>query len=210
MLTLEEYLCFHNKMESTADQDLLIAIGNNDRIAFTVLFDRYWQRLFQSAKARLADDDAAQDIVQEIFIKLWQRRNALDIRGPVENYLQGAVRLSVINHFNSKKANLVQLEDTLDRVNILEDSIDSLTDYLDMERTLTQAVELMPEMLKKIYQLRSEHLSVKAIAGELGLAEQTVKNYISEVLRRLRIVLVQKFPEKHLTYLAFIVAVLNK
>ncbi|WP_316815164.1 RNA polymerase sigma factor [Pedobacter nyackensis] len=195
-------------MESIADQDLLILIRHDDKDAFTTLFDRYWQRLFQSAKARLGGDDAAKDIVQEIFIKLWQRRSDLNIKGPLENYLQGAVRLSVISHYNSKKVNQVLLEDSLDRINILEDSIESLTDYLDMEQTLTEAVELMPEMLKKIYQLRSENLSVREIAGTLGLAEQTVKNYISEVLRRLRIVIAQKYPEKHLTYMAVLAAML--
>jgi DNA-binding NarL/FixJ family response regulator len=68
----------------------------------------------------------------------------------------------------------------------------------------------MPEMLQKVYQLRSENLSVKAIAGELGLAEQTVKNYISEVLRRLRHTIVEKHPEKHVTYLAVLMALLHK
>lgn len=197
-------------MESLVDHDLLCLMRNNDQDAFTILFDRYWARLFQSARARLADDDTAKDLVQEIFISFWNRRNALEIKGPVELYLQGAVRLSIINHYKSAKANQLLLEDSLERINILEDSIDSLTDYLEMELILTQAVELMPEMLKKIYQLRSENRSVKAIAGELGLAEQTVKNYISEVLRRLRIVLAQKFPEKHLTYMAILATLLHK
>jgi RNA polymerase sigma factor (sigma-70 family) len=197
-------------MESISDQELLLQIQHGDHDAFDILFDRYWQRLFQSARARLNDSDTAQDIVQEIFIKIWQRRATLNINGPIENYLQSAVRLSVISHYRSKKATEVQLEDALERINMLEDSIESLTDYLELEKTLQQTVELMPEMLKRVYQLRSENLSVKAIAGELGLADQTVKNYISEVSRRLRIAIAQKYPEKHLTYMALIIAMLHK
>jgi RNA polymerase sigma factor (sigma-70 family) len=197
-------------MESISDQELLLQIQHGDHDAFDILFDRYWQRLFQSARARLNDSDTAQDIVQEIFIKIWQRRATLNINGPIENYLQSAVRLSVISHYRSKKATEVQLEDALQRINMLEDSIESLTDYLELEKTLQQTVELMPEMLKRVYQLRSENLSVKAIAGELGLADQTVKNYISEVSRRLRIAIAQKYPEKHLTYMALIIAMLHK
>jgi predicted transcriptional regulator len=68
----------------------------------------------------------------------------------------------------------------------------------------------MPEMLRKVYLLRSENHSVKAIAGELGLADQTVKNYIAEVSRRLRIVIAEKYPEKHLTYMALLIAILHK
>jgi RNA polymerase sigma factor (sigma-70 family) len=197
-------------MESISDQELLLQIQHGDHDAFDILFDRYWQRLFQSARARLNDSDTAQDIVQEIFIKIWQRRATLNMNGPIENYLQSAVRLSVISHYRSKKATEVQLEDALQRINMLEDSIESLTDYLELEKTLQQTVELMPEMLKRVYQLRSENLSVKAIAGELGLADQTVKNYISEVSRRLRIAIAQKYPEKHLTYMALIIAMLHK
>jgi RNA polymerase sigma-70 factor (ECF subfamily) len=197
-------------MESLSDQELLLRVQRGDHDAFDILFDRYWQRLFQSARARLNDSDTAKDIVQEIFIKIWQRRATLDISGPLENYLQSAVRLSVISHYRSKKVKEVQLEDALQRINMLEDSIESLTDYLELEKTLQQTVELMPEMLKRVYQLRSENLSVKAIAGELGLADQTVKNYISEVSRRLRIAIAQKYPEKHLTYMALIIAVLYK
>lgn len=68
----------------------------------------------------------------------------------------------------------------------------------------------MPDMLQKVYQLRSKNKAVKEIASELGVAEQTVKNYISEVLRRLRIGIVDKHPEKQVTYVAIIFALLNK
>ena len=197
-------------MESLSDQELLLRVQRDDHDAFDILFDRYWQRLFQGARARLNDSDTAKDIVQEIFIRIWQRRATLNINGPLENYLQSAVRLSVISHYRSKKATQVQLDGALERINMLEDSIESLTDYLELERTLQLTVELMPEMLKRVYQLRSENLSVKAIAGELGLADQTVKNYISEVSRRLRIVIAQKYPEKHLTYMVLIAAMLHK
>jgi RNA polymerase sigma factor (sigma-70 family) len=198
-------------MKSLTDQELLLQMRHGDHDAFDVLFDRYWQRLFRTARARLNDRDIAQDIVQEIFISLWQRRAAIEISGPLENYLQSAVRLSVIGYYRSKKVTEVRLEDALQRINMLEDSVESLTDYLELEKTLQHTIELIPEMLKRVYQLRSENLSIKAIAGELGLADQTVKNYISEVSRRLRLAIAQKYPEKHLTYMvALIVAILYK
>lgn len=75
----------------------------DDHGAFDILFDRYWERLFLSERSRLNGSDIAKDIVQEIFIKIGQRRAVLNITGSLENYLQGAVRLSVINHFNSAK-----------------------------------------------------------------------------------------------------------
>ncbi|HEY9001882.1 MAG TPA: sigma-70 family RNA polymerase sigma factor [Mucilaginibacter sp.] len=193
-----------------SDKELLDQISLHDQQAFNTLFDRYWDKLYRIARARLDDETEAQDIVQEIFIKLWQRRETIEINTSVENYLQGAVRLSVIGHYRSLKADQAKLQNALERINILENSIHSLTDYLELEQTLEEALNLMPDMLKKVYQLRSENHSVKAIAGELGLADQTVKNYIAEVTRRLRSIIIEKYPERHLTYMAIIIAMLHK
>src|ERR1700749_4568106 len=147
-------------MKQYSDIELLSQIRQHDHHAFQTLFDRYWEKLYRTARARLDDETEAQDIVQEIFIKLWQRREQIAIHTAVENYLQSAVRLSVIGHFRSRKASETQLQHALERINILEDSIHSLTDYIELEQTLEEAVSLMPETLKRVYQLRSENLSV--------------------------------------------------
>lgn len=196
--------------ENSPDKTLLLQIKEDDNFAFDLLFERYWEKLYQAANARLNDDAVAQDLVQEIFIKLWQRRKVLEIQLSLEYYLLSAVRLSVMGHFRSQKTNDIRMQDALRRISYLEDSIESHADYLELEKTLENAVNSMPEMLQRVYQLRSENLSVKAIAGQLGLAEQTVKNYISEVLRRLRQTIVEKHPEKHVTYLAVLMTLLHK
>lgn len=197
-------------MAHATDQDLLQRLKHDEHQALEILFDKYWPQLFRTACARLNNSDLAQDIVQELFIDIWKRRSTLAINGSLENYLLRAVKFSVISHYRSRKVTEVQLEDALQRVEMLEDSVASLTDYLELEHTLQQAVDAMPEMLKRVYELRSENLSVKAIAGELGLADQTVKNYIGEVLRRLRLSIAEKHPEKHLTYMALAFAILHK
>ena len=196
-------------LQNITDQELLQQMQYDDHLAFETLFDRYWKPMFRAAQARLKDSATAQDIVQEIFIKMWQRRSTLIITGPLENYLMSSVRLSVLYHYRSQKANPVSMDDALDRINVLESSLDSLTDYIELEKTLADAVITMPEMLQKVYELRSENRSIKDIAQQLGLADQTVKNYISEVIRRLRVVIVQQHPEKSLTYLSLLLFVLH-
>ncbi|SCW48324.1 RNA polymerase sigma factor [Mucilaginibacter sp. NFR10] len=191
-------------MIEIADTILLSRIREDDHSAFDLLFERYWERAYQAARARLDDEAQAQDLIQEIFIKLWQRRHSLNIQTSFEQYLLSAVRLSVISYFRSQKVTHVRLEDALQRLELLENSIHDHSGYLELEQTLEQAVKHMPEMLQKVYELRSENHSVKAIASELGLAEQTVKNYISEVLRRLRIAISEKHPEQSAAYLALI------
>jgi RNA polymerase sigma-70 factor (family 1) len=194
--------------EQLTDSALLLQIKDDQHSSFNLLFDRYWEKLYCAALARVDDDAIAQDIVQELFIKIWQRRHTLTIQLSLENYLLSAVRLSVLSYFRSRKVNVVRLEDALQRIEYLEESMNANADYLELEKTLEDAVNKMPDMLQKVYLLRSENKPVKEIAGELGIAEQTVKNYISEVLRRLRNTIIEKHPEKQVTYLALIIAFL--
>ncbi|WP_342646116.1 sigma-70 family RNA polymerase sigma factor [Mucilaginibacter sp. CSA2-8R] len=189
-------------MKHFSDAALLQQIKQDDHLAFDELFERYWEKMFKAAWSRLSDEAAAQDVVQEIFIKIWQRRQVLEIHISLEYYLLSAVRLSVIDYFRLQKVSRQRMEDALQRIEILEDSIHANAGYLELEHTLAEAVSHMPEMLQRIYELRSSNHSVKAIAVKLGLAEQTVKNYISEVLRRLRIVVNKNHPEKNTAYLA--------
>jgi RNA polymerase sigma factor (sigma-70 family) len=197
-------------MKNYTDTDLLLLVKGNGHSAFNALFDRYWQKGYQKAFARLNDKIVAQDIVQEIFINLWQRRSNLDIHTSFENYLYSAVRLKVISHFRSQKVSIIQLQDAFERMMLLESTSESLTDYIELERVLETTISVMPEMLQQVYLLRTENYSVKDIAGQLGIADQTVKNYMGEVLRRLRVVIKEKYPEKNLTYLALILAILYK
>jgi RNA polymerase sigma-70 factor (family 1) len=197
-------------IQQISDMKLLLQIKEDSHSSFDLLFDRYWERLYRAALARVDDDSIAQDIVQELFMKIWERRHTLDIQLSLENYLLRAVKFSVISHFRSKKVNEVRLDDALQRVHLLETSINENAGYFELEKTLEEALSKMPGMLQKVYHLRSENKAVKEIAGELGVAEQTVKNYISEVLRRLRKAIIEQHPEKQVTYLALIIAILNK
>ncbi|MEO3405408.1 sigma-70 family RNA polymerase sigma factor [Mucilaginibacter sp. CAU 1740] len=197
-------------MEKLSDELLLSGIQQHNHDAFNELFNRYWKKLFKAAMSRLDDEDAAQDVVQEVFISLWQRRETIAIHTQLEAYLLSAVRFSVMSHFRSVKTNELRLQDALQRINILESAIADHTDYYEMEKTLEYEVSHMTETLQKIYHLRTENYSIKDIAAELGLAEQTVKNYISEVLRRLRIAIKEKHPEKYAAYFSIVLALLYK
>src|SRR3569623_1148660 len=138
-------------MEKFSDNHLLQQIKNDNHSAFDILFERYWNKLYQCAMARVSDKETAQDIVQELLIKLWDRRRALDVRTSLENYLFSAVRFSVISHYRSKKVTEANLQSALDRMDILEESIHSLSNYLELEKFLQDAVDQMPEMLKRVY-----------------------------------------------------------
>jgi DNA-directed RNA polymerase specialized sigma24 family protein len=108
-----------------SDAALLLQIKEDYRSSFNILFDRYWGKLYQAALVRVNDDAIAQDIVQELFIKVW---HTLAIHLSLENYLLGTVRLSVLSYFRSRKVNTVRLEDALQRIEYLEESMNANAD----------------------------------------------------------------------------------
>lgn len=196
-------------MKNLTDWQLISAIKLSNSSAFDLMFDRHWNKLYKIAMSRLQDTDDVQDILQEVFISIWNRRYNLNITGSVEAYLVGAVKFAIISHLRSNKVKQQQLNEAMQRINILESAVDDLSDYFQLEKLLEETVNTMPLMLKQVYLLRSDNLSVKEIADQLGLADQTVKNYIAEVLRRLRIVISRKYPEEYLGIMAAISMLIN-
>ncbi len=200
----------HMRIVPISDHELFAQIQQGESYAFDLLFDKYWEKLYKTAVARLNNMDDAKDIVQELLINLWNRKESIEIKTTLENYLFGSLKLSIISYFRSLKTEETRLQEAAERISILEKSITDVKDYLELEMVLEEAVNLMPETLKKIYILRCDNVPIKDIALQLGLADQTVKNYISELLRRLRRTISEKYPEKHFTYLLLLIHMLNK
>ncbi|MFA6944433.1 MAG: sigma factor [Pedobacter sp.] len=74
-------------MKNLTDSQLLEAIKLSNSSAFDILFDRYWDKLYNIALSRLNDSDQVQDIIQELFIKIWERKENINIKISFESYL---------------------------------------------------------------------------------------------------------------------------
>ena len=84
------------------DEQLVMALQQGDRQAFAELYDRYWADLFQLAARKLASPELAEELVQDLFITLWQRRETLAI-AQVNRYLFSALKFSVIDHVRTQE-----------------------------------------------------------------------------------------------------------
>jgi RNA polymerase sigma-70 factor (ECF subfamily) len=167
-----------------SDKDLLVA--KDDELAFRILYERYWLPLYNKAVARLGNE-AAQDVVQEIFISLWKNKTNITITDTLSPYLFTALRYAIIKqvHRKAKKGILLPLS-------ITELEVDPVTQpdhlqYNEMERVIKEGVAELPERMQEIYKLsRVDNLKIEEIAGRLNLSKQTVKNTLSTTIKRLR------------------------
>lgn len=176
------------------ETQLLSRLQLGDSKAYSILYDNYWERLYVQAFKRVLDEDAAKDIVQNVFINIWQRRETLEINSEFSHYLHAAVKFQVFSYFRSAKVKEKVMDQTLSRFEQTA-SIDDLEGYFELEKLIALEIELLPDKMKEAYLLKAAKHSTSEIAEKLNLKEQTVSNHLSEALRRIRLKLSSKYPE---------------
>ncbi|TDQ11285.1 RNA polymerase sigma factor [Pedobacter metabolipauper] len=181
------------------DEELVQHLKDGDAAAYDLLYEKYWKKLYIQAVNRIKDEEAAKDIIQSVFINLWERRENINISSSLEQFLSGAVKLQVLNFFRTEKAEGKLMDHTLQKLEAASVSIHELSDYLDLEHLIDAEVKKLPENMRHAYLLRHELLSTSEIAQKLNLAEQTVSNHISEAMRRIRMRVKDKFPERSIS-----------
>lgn len=169
------------------DSILLEMLRNeDDDAAFSELYNRYWDKLFAAAYKRVRSVEAAEEIVQDLFVDLWNRRRVLDIRSGLAVYLFSAIKYKVIHNMHKQ-----MIKQSFEQHNPFYHEYDNSTDEViianDLKSHLEHSAEQLPEKCRAIYHLsRNEYQSNKAIAEQLHISEKTVENQLTKALKRLR------------------------
>jgi RNA polymerase sigma-70 factor (family 1) len=170
------------------DETLLSLIANDDKAAFTMLYRRYWEAMFLTAAKALRSQDDAADMVQDVFLSLWNRRHELSVTGSLEAYLQTSVKYKVINYIEkniTRRDYLALLADML--VNYQPPDVESQLQLKELQQVVQSAVDQMPGKMRVVYELsRRQHLSHKEIAERLGISDETVKKHIQHALQLIK------------------------
>jgi RNA polymerase sigma-70 factor (family 1) len=174
-------------MINQSDKELLqdIALGNEQ--AFQMLFNRHWKSLFSFVYRLTRDEEHTKDILQDVFLYLWKNREKLYAGESFLPYLNTVARNNVMTAFRRDKVRLHGVE-VLSETIKLSDSSDEQLMLKEVTQSVDTELSKMPVNMRQCFRLsRYEDKSIREIAAELKLSEQTVKNNISEALRRLRI-----------------------
>jgi RNA polymerase sigma-70 factor (family 1) len=171
-----------------SDEDLLRRMADDDQAAFTCLYRRHWEALFISTVRVIGNREDAEDIIQEVFASLWNRRKALNLTGRLAGYLQVSVKYKAINYIDRNITRRQYLE-TLSRVADAGTaaSPEVLLRVKEVQQLIQTVIGNMPPKMREVFQLsRREHLSHKEIAIRLGISEETVKKHIQHAMQLLR------------------------
>lgn len=166
------------------DNDLTDLLKSGDSWAFTEIYNRYWDILFKTAYAIIQDEDSAKDIVQNVFISLWQRRSECDIQ-TLKPYLQQAARFLVLKSIRLSNVDMRFYERVKSiTVEILND--DPLI-FKEQQQLLHKLLITLPDKCKETFRLsRDEGYTYKQIATHLNVSEKTVEKRMSKSLKHIR------------------------
>jgi len=173
------------------DEKLLELMSRDNEDAFSMIYRRYWQGLFITAARVLRGKNEAEDVVQEVFLSLWNRRKELKIEGSLAAYLQTSARYKAIHYIEkniTRRDYLSKLTD-ITTGNICA-AAELQLQYKEVQQTIIDTIGKMPPRMREVYNLsRHEHLSHKQIAQKLNISEETVKKQIQYALRFIKLAL---------------------
>ncbi|HEY8954640.1 RNA polymerase sigma-70 factor [Chitinophaga sp.] len=172
----------------TSNEELLSQMAAGDQGAFTQLYRRHWESLFITTVRVIRDKEDAEDIVQEVFASLWNRRLELDLTCSLGTYLQASVKYKAINYIEKNITRRHYLSALGKTSEVIEPpSADVLLRVKEIQQVLQSVIANMPPKMREVYLLsRQQHLSHKEIAAHLGISELTVKKHIQNALQLLR------------------------
>lgn len=174
----------HNQL---TDEDLMQMLRSDDASAFAELYRRHWEKMSLHVIKVLGSKEDARDIVQEVFVSIWRRRNELEITGPPVAYLLRSVRNVAIRYIE-RDINRNRYIDSLSAIaQGFETDPNSEYELKELQWNVEKAVANLPAKMQEVYILsRRDKLSYKEIANHLGIAENTVRKQLSNALKSLR------------------------
>ena len=179
---------------SLTEKELFARIAAGDGQAYAKIFRRYFEPLRANAHKLLKSELWAEEIVQDVFLHLWDRRHGLaDVESPA-SYLYRITANRCLNRMRRRELETKMQYLVSTALHGSGDSRQENTyDLQRVETLIAEAVARLPEQQKRIFLLQQEdELSYQAIADQLGISKNTVRNHMVRTLRSIRQYLQQK------------------
>ncbi|NOT94315.1 MAG: RNA polymerase sigma-70 factor [Ferruginibacter sp.] len=185
------------------DNEAIVALlAKRDESAFEQVFKLYFKNLHAYACVMLKEDDFAEEIVQQVFLKLWERTENITISSSVAAYLYRAVHNECLNYLKHQKVKAAHRLHVAYSMKQVSTSAFQTLQAKELEKKLHCILNELPEQCRTIFQMsRFEELKYREIADQLRISVKTVENQMGKALRILR--------EQLTDYLPFLFLFLN-
>jgi len=169
------------------EQFIFNRMAEGDKEAFRFFFEKYYSDLCNLVNIYIHNQFISEELVQDIYVYFWEKREKINIETSVKSYLFRASKNRCLNYLRNEKTKLnIHTKLSKDR----DTTYELPENYIDAEKLeilIKNAVDTLPERCRNIYNLsREKELSYKEISNELKISVKTVENQMSIALKRLR------------------------
>ncbi|BAV07361.1 RNA polymerase sigma-70 factor, ECF subfamily [Filimonas lacunae] len=173
-------LTYHNS-------ELLERVAAGDNAAFTELFNQYWDNIYSVALVLTKSEAMAEDVVQEIFLKIWNKRQELTAVTRFDNYLFILARNHIFSDFKKLRIRKEHAERLQHYFSGYEFTPEDQLMEKEVSAILEAAVAGLSAQQQQVYRLnREQGLTYEQIAEELGISVHTVRNHMVRALKHIR------------------------
>lgn len=175
-------------MAELQDNDLVTQIQQGNELAFEVIFLRYYSLLCQYASTIVGNRDSGEEVVQDMFVKLWENRRNLNISSSFRSYLYRSVHNQCINHIESRKVRRIYSQNNVHQV------VPFAGDYpianliaKELEEKIKNSIDALPEQCREVFLLiRIQNKSYQDVAKKLNISLNTVKTQMQRAIMKMK------------------------
>ncbi|WP_264550577.1 RNA polymerase sigma-70 factor [Flavobacterium sp. N2038] len=172
------------------DEDLVELLKSGKDKAFDELYFRYRDILVRFVYLRMKSTAISEEIVQEVFTSIWERRKTILIQKSFAAYIYTSVRYMTLDYIKSHSINDQYIQEVLDKNTVSYSSHNATEDFIyyeELQKAVDKATMLLPKKSKEVFILsRIKHYTNKEIAEELNVSIETVKYHITYALKFMR------------------------
>jgi RNA polymerase sigma-70 factor (ECF subfamily) len=175
------------------DSEIAGRIRKGDKAEFESLFRSSYVSLVRYAKTLIKDQDTAEEVVQELFVRLWQEREKINIESSLNGYLFRSVHNRCLHYIDHRKVVERHAEDMSERPQQTDEDPYEILHYKDLQERIARILEKLPERCGMIFCMsRFEGLKYSEIAEKLSVSVKTVEASMGRALKEFRKVLTER------------------
>lgn len=166
------------------DEELTQLLRQGDEAAFTHIYNHYWDKLYYIAHRLLKDPDGAEEIVQDVFLTLWRKKDALTIQC-VNHYLAAMTRYAVYRHLSKEKQ--YRIKENVIALNNAAAVAEMDIDNKILLEIVTELSNKLPEKCRLVFQYNKlQDKPLADVAAELNISQKTAEAHLTKALRVIR------------------------
>lgn len=183
--------------------EYLLVLKSGNELALKLIMERWYGRLFNFANGYLNNVGNTEEVIQDVFIQLWDHRERLSENTSINAFLFTLTRNRCIDVIRRERLTIQFYKDKQLEYNYLKESFNALSDPIldkifeqEIQSEINSVVGSLPEQCQRVFNLsRVQGLKNREISESLNISAKTVETHITKALKLIRVNLERKFPE---------------